>query len=87
MDELLGRFLLGKVKDAFVMHEVFHILKIHATSYLRRSYIPHVVPFGLFAVCTYTVPLFNTSQLLLYPNENYFHTAEEAFSTIVWQLR
>jgi len=34
---------------------------------MRRPYIPYIVPFALFAVCIYIVPLFNTSQLFVYP--------------------
>ncbi|MEE9402931.1 MAG: hypothetical protein V3V47_07010, partial [Desulfobacteria bacterium] len=55
------------MKDAVPMHEACDILKVHATPYLRRPYIPYIVPFALFAVCMYTASLFNTSQLLVYP--------------------
>ena len=36
-------------------------------SYLRRPYVPYVVPFLLFAIFTYAGPLFNISRLLIYP--------------------
>ena len=49
------------------MHEACDILKVHATSYLRRPYVPYIVPFALFAVCTYTASLFDTLQLLVNP--------------------
>ncbi len=38
-----------------------------ATSYLRRPFIPYVVPFALFAIFTYISPLFHISRLLIYP--------------------
>jgi hypothetical protein len=37
------------------------------SSYLRRPYIPYVVPFALFAIFTFIGPLFNVSRLLIYP--------------------
>ena len=40
---------------------------INYNSILKRDYIPYVVPFGVFAVCIYVVPLFNFSQSLMYP--------------------
>jgi CAAX prenyl protease-like protein len=36
-------------------------------SYLRRPYVPYVVPFLLFAIFTYAGPLFNISRVLIYP--------------------
>ena len=38
-----------------------------APSYPRRPYIPYVVPFGLFAICTSMASLFNISRGLIYP--------------------
>ena len=49
------------------MHKARYSLKIHAASYLKKSYIPYIVPFTLFVVCIYTVPLFDTFQSLAYP--------------------
>ena len=37
------------------------------SSYLRRPYIPYVVPFALYAICIYIPSLFNVSQDLIYP--------------------
>ena len=34
--------------------------------YQRRSYIPYVFPFALFAVCIYAGPLFKVSQIFMY---------------------
>ncbi len=34
---------------------------------IRNSYTPYLVPFGLFAICTYLAPLFNISQTIVYP--------------------
>lgn len=36
-------------------------------SHPRRPYIPYVVPFAIFAICTYIPSLFNISQYLMYP--------------------
>ena len=33
----------------------------------KRPYIPYILPFALFAVCTYIGPLFSVSQALMYP--------------------
>jgi hypothetical protein len=50
------------------MHETHETVKVGATpNQSRRTYIPYIVPFALFAVCIYTAPLFNTSQFLVYP--------------------
>jgi CAAX prenyl protease-like protein len=43
------------------------ILMDGSTSYPRRPYVPYVVPFGLFVICTYMAPLFNISRGLIYP--------------------
>ena len=49
------------------MHKACDILKIYTTSYLRRPYIPYIVPFALFAIFTYMAPIVNISQRLIYP--------------------
>lgn len=38
-----------------------------STSYPRQPYIPYVVPFALFAICTLMASLFNISRSLIYP--------------------
>ena len=50
------------------MHEASETVKVGATpNQIRRTYIPYIVPFALFAVSMYTAPLFNTSQFFVYP--------------------
>jgi CAAX prenyl protease-like protein len=40
---------------------------IAVTTYSKRTYIPYIVPFAIFGVCTYLCPLFDLSPLLTYP--------------------
>ena len=37
------------------------------TSYLRRPYVPYVVPFVLYCICVYIPSMFNISQGLIFP--------------------
>ena len=58
----------SKEKGPVAMHEASETVKVGATpNQIRRTYIPYIVPFALFAVSMYTAPLFNTSQVFVYP--------------------
>jgi CAAX prenyl protease-like protein len=50
-----------------------------ASSSKSSVFVPYVVPFTVFAICTYAAPLFNISEILMYPIKTVLVAASLAY--------